>query len=434
MDMKCVSCHASITQGHDLFHTVFSPHFLPAVGASLCFLHTDLPSKLSLLRFSAYPLQICSKSTCLLPLLPETLHLPEATKFLDCFSNWFAVQVSVLCWPALLLRSACCNPASSCLGGLFGKRFESIESVLPIGLVVFSLCSSWLLCSLLGCVVPYEELTWLQPQPGENSEEVYPTPPWWPWSSPSCSHLSVSAGIGNLLALRENGRSTPIAVDHLKHCETRGFVSHLIWQQREALLLPPCSLSHVLPCAGANCTATKWVGSMSWSDGNLLAFLPELPVTLIYHVAAQWLRGCQNHTAGKGEGGPSLPTGAYNLDQIQHNVNPHPSMQAWGLKMRISWLKRWWKKGDWQHWAHSEQLSQAMKLTQWFQLLRTDPPWPYAPAVQYWPSLFVSSPESLNAQRQWKTSWKPRDRTWSSSLASSQPSSKGQAINEPEHT
>lgn len=434
MDMKCVSCHASITQGPDLFHTVFSPHFLPAVGASLCFLHTDLPSKLSLLKFSAYTLQICSKSTCLLPLLPETLHLPEATKFLDCFSNWFAVQVSVLCWPALLLRSACCNPASSCLGGLFGKRFESIESVLPIGLVVFSLCSSWLLCSLLGCVVPYEELTWLQPQPGENSEEVYPTPPWWPWSSPSCSHLSVSAGIGNLLALRENGRSTPIAVDHLKHCETRGFVSHLIWQQREALLLPPCSLSHVLPCAGANCTATKWVGSMSWSDGNLLAFLPELPVTLIYHVAAQWLRGCQNHTAGKGEGGPSLPTGAYNLDQIQHNVNPHPSMQAWGLKMHISWLKRWWKKGDWQHWAHSEQLSQAMKLTQWFQLLRMDPPRPYAPAVQYWPNLFVSSPESLNAQRQWKTSWKPRDRTWSSSLASSQPSSKGQAINEPEHT
>lgn len=140
--MKCVSCHASITQGPDLFHTVFSPRFLPAVGASLCFLHTDLPSKLSLLKFSAYTLQICSKSTCLLPLLPETLHLPEATKFLDCFSNWFAVQVSVLCWPALLLRSACCNPASSCLGGLFGKRFESIESVLPIGLVVFSLCSS----------------------------------------------------------------------------------------------------------------------------------------------------------------------------------------------------------------------------------------------------------------------------------------------------
>lgn len=149
--------------------------------------------------------------------------------------------------------------------------------------------------------------------------------------------------------------------------------------------------------------------------GTSSLFCLSLLLLMIYHVAAQWLWECQNHTAGKEEGGPSLPTGDYNLDQIQHNINPHPNMQARGLKMRVSWLKQWWKKGDWQHRAHSEQLSQAMKLTQWFLLLPMVPPRPYAPAVQYWSNLFVFSPGSLNAQCQWKTSWNPWDRTWSSS-------------------
>lgn len=131
-------------------------------------------------------------------------------------------------------------------------------------------------------------------------------------------------------------------------------------------LLPasPATRSLPPPCAGAHCTAPRRMGLKNWSHVNLLIFLPQPPITLIYHVAAQMLWGCQNHTAGKGERGLSLPAGASNLHQIWSNVDPHPTLQACGLEMCISWLEQWWNKAAWQHRSHSEHQSQAMELTQ----------------------------------------------------------------------
>lgn len=130
-------------------------------------------------------------------------------------------------------------------------------------------------------------------------------------------------------------------------------------------LLPasPATRSLPPPCAGAHCTAPRRMGSKNWSHVNLLIFLPQPPITLIYHVAAQVLWGCQNHKDGKGERGLSLPAGASNLHQIWSNVDPHPTLQACGLEMCISWLEQWWNKAAWQHRSHSEQQSQAMELT-----------------------------------------------------------------------
>lgn len=125
----CVSCHATITQGPELFHIVSPPHFLPAMGSSLCFLHANLTSKQSLLRFSAYMLQICSKSTCLLPLLLEALSLPEATKFLD-----FASAIALLC------KSLCCA-GLLCSSDLLAATQPAcvLESCLARGLKALSL-------------------------------------------------------------------------------------------------------------------------------------------------------------------------------------------------------------------------------------------------------------------------------------------------------
>lgn len=135
--------------------------------------------------------------------------------------------------------------------------------------------------------------------------------------------------MGRLLELRgEGGKKHPHSLRPFKP----------LWNQRfhvtpnlgmEGMAPATCSLP--IPCAGPNnCRAKRWMQSMNWSDVNLLSFLSDPPVTLIYHVAAQLLVyqywEYQNHVAGEGEGQWLLLTGViYTRFSVTSTHTPHCS-------------------------------------------------------------------------------------------------------------